>query len=894
MKPEQIFDMTEHISAEYIAEAKPKKLRAMGEIPADANWQETAPEETADSRTGKIMHYITTGFAAAAALALVVGGGLLISRMNKPQIADSGNSAESSTQESRTDSQNDSRSDNSQNDASSVAELTDGYAAGQAAAQADIGAHKAEVALNGTLTATVHKIYAEEGVAVMSPFQEDAFSAHLAAPILAQLETGKTYTFVFEDGRVQVSDRSLLFRDGYFDGALLSALTPEELPVSTVRAPQDGEAGLDGNTVRWSKPCTGDEIYTAQFQKGYEDAYCMWTDKMQLAVLNGEFTAAVTDVMPRYGVSLSEGNAAVMLRLGDFAPDPFYLAINNHEVAETLQAGKTYTFTVRDVYASMAWDTEAAEITASEGIIFTNDGHSLICGAREATAEELAQEEWRVTAKRQYRTEQEQQSLDAKRGSIYGADFLRDDKNLYFQSETLYVPYTGTAHDSLTALKQVDTLPSPYFALTDGEQLFRYEAGKFFRVGENKPFLTIDPKNYISGAYVQQEFPVALAHVTGDWYFLVMDYASDGADGGNYVFWFDIKTGQVLQASDTNLFLSGGQVYAAADGSGAYAACRDAIYFFAMPGEGSNKTYNIPHAPIDPSMTYYFGSCNNWALCNDDLYWYCITDGRIHSIDTATGKESTLTPSEPVLDLYGLNNKLYGISADDPAILLTLDPVSGKASQLIDLKARIDRIASFDSNTITADGKRTLAQSAQFVSIEALWDDLLVAKLDGDMFAVYSLADDSLIIVIGEDKSAPVRPISGKVRRALESAAYELEDYDKNPAYYGQTDLDWTPEGLAAMKALWQRTAAAIGNDTEDVKSVAALACSYMSSNGNLIVAAQQTLEEILGIDATGRDWGYWSTSDYAAQMNTAVIADGTVDAEVAAYIQALAIEGNS
>ena len=889
MKPEQIFDMTEHISAEYIAEAKPKKLRTGEVVPDAKEWHESAPEQSPDSRSGRIIHYITTGFAAAAALALVIGGSMLISRMNKPQIADSGDSGESSLS-STSDSESDSRTDSRQ-ESSSAEQLTGGYAAGRAAAQADLAAGKAEVTIDGTLAVMIHKIYRDSNTVLMSPFQSSAISAVLPAEIVAQMKEGEPYTLVFDKAAFTAAAPALLWNDGWFSGTLLSNAYAAEVPVSSIHTPQEGEYGLDCDTLRWSKPTEGDATYAEDFQKGYGSVMCD-SKAEQEVVLNGAYTATVQELLPGYGLS-SEISAA-MVTVKGLAEQPSYLTLLP-QVAAELTPGRTYTFTVSDLRASMRWEDDATEKPAPEYMLFSGSGYSLADSVHEATAEETAQNAWRVTASRTTRTESEQQSLEAKRGSIYGAEFRRDSKNLYFENETLSVPYAGVG-DMLTRVQRSNVLPPSYvFTLTDGEQLFSYDDGKLYRAGESKPVVTVDLVALgiaQTTPTMQQEIPTALAHVSGDWYFLVMDYVDNGALNGKFMFWFDIKTGQVFTASDTNLFLSSDVLYPAADGKGVYAQSREAIHYFAVPGEGSNQTYNIPEAPIDPSLPLFGSSNYNWALSGSKLFWFCITDGQLHSLDTATGAQSVVKTQEPVISLSGIGGRLFGISENDPSVLLEIDPANGNTTHVVDLSARIGKITNLGAN-ITTDMRQTLAQTAQFIGIEAIWDDMLLAKLNGDMYAVYQFTDDSLMLLCGDQAPDAVK-ITGKVRLVTDQASYELSTYDKNPAYYGTDTLEWTAEGLAAMKALWQRTAAKLDTDDDTMKSMAALACTVITSDGNYSVTSQQTLEELIGVQVTAQDWGWVAPPEFGAALNTAVYGTDKVSAEVGAYIRELAIASNS
>ncbi len=889
MKPEQIFEMTEHISADYITEAKPKKLRTGEVIPAADTWHETAPEQIADSRSGKILHYITTGFAAAAALALVIGGGMLISRMNKPNIADSGQSGESSlnsTNDSRADSAVDSRQE------SAVTEpLTGGYAAGREAAQNDFAAGKAEITLDGKMAVMINKIYKDSNTVVMMPFQSDAISAVLPAEIIAQMKEGEAYTLVFDNAAFTAAVPELLWSDGYFDAMLMHNANAALLPVSSVHTPQDGEYGLDCDTLRWSKPTQGDAAYAAEFRRGY-DAVLSENRADREVELNGSYTATILELLPRYGGTDEIG--AAMVTVKGLAEQPVYLTLPSTVFASGLTAGKTYTFTISGSRASVRWEGEETEMPAPSYLLFSGIGYSLADSVHEATTEELAQDAWRVTASRQTRTEKEQQSLDAKRGSFSSAEYRRDSKNLYFENETVYAPYAGVG-DMLTRVQRTTVLPPEYYALSDGEQLFTFDEGKICRAGESKPVATIDPVALGITAdtlTVQQEIPAAIAHVSGDWYFLVMDYVDNGALNGKFMFWFDIKTGQVIVANDTGLFLGSDLLYPAADGKGVYAQSRDTFYYFAVPGEGSNKTYSIAEAQIDPSLPLFNGTDCNWALCGSKLYWFCIKDGQLHTLDTATGAQSVLKTQEPIISLSGFGGRLFGISENDTSVLLEIDPANGNTKHLVDLSARIGKITSLKGG-ITAEMKNTIAETAQFAGIEAIWDDMLLAKLNGDMFALYQFTDDSLMILCG-DQAPDAMPISGKVRSKTEQAAYELDTYDKNPAYYSTDSYEWTEAGLAAMKALWQRTAAELGSDTDTLKSLVTLTCTTASSNGNVTIAAQQTLEELIGVEVSGMDWGYVGPQEFSAALNTAVYGTDKVSAEVAAYIRELAIAANS
>ena len=106
MKPEQLLDAMEHISQDYIAEAKPKhKLHQESRVEQQArSAAETVtlkPTQQKSQRSGKDItmsnhsfgQRIMTGVIAAAACAVFVGGGIFIAmqaRQNRPETANSG------------------------------------------------------------------------------------------------------------------------------------------------------------------------------------------------------------------------------------------------------------------------------------------------------------------------------------------------------------------------------------------------------------------------------------------------------------------------------------------------------------------------------------------------------------------------------------------------------------------------------------------------------------------------------------------------------------------------------------------------------------------------------------------------------------------------------------
>ena len=98
MKQEQLdklYDITGQISESYIAEAMPRSQKDAHKTEDIAKIKQTASNKEEITMATRITRYITTGFAAAAAIGMVIGGGFLIGHLNRqdPKPGQEGSSA---------------------------------------------------------------------------------------------------------------------------------------------------------------------------------------------------------------------------------------------------------------------------------------------------------------------------------------------------------------------------------------------------------------------------------------------------------------------------------------------------------------------------------------------------------------------------------------------------------------------------------------------------------------------------------------------------------------------------------------------------------------------------------------------------------------------------------
>ena len=273
MKQNEWFEATSRIAEQYITEAKPKHLREAGQPIDRAALIEEKPAEAV--RQSRITRWVTTGFAVAAAVAVVVTGGILVSKVrNKvPSVLNSGTDVTGTETTAVNDSDKDFR---------------EGHDAGAEAAKAAIAADRDKVIFSGTVTDKVSGIYDDQldssmKYVLLGQGESGGRIIHISRTLADTLTIGKTYRFTIDEQVIEAApvDIKTDLVDLPFRSAEAVSVEDSEKNYTFRRAEYDGNASAD---------------FISGYQEGYRDVIMNIDPKQDYYELSGTLTGYVRDV----------------------------------------------------------------------------------------------------------------------------------------------------------------------------------------------------------------------------------------------------------------------------------------------------------------------------------------------------------------------------------------------------------------------------------------------------------------------------------------------------------------------------------------------------------------------------------------------------------------------
>ena len=859
MNRDKLLEMTDQISAKYIAEAKPVKTAARRSLlPESADGMSPAAEaaERADKGPGRIVQYITTGFAAAAALALVIGGGFFISRMNRPSVGNSG--ADSGKPESRYAIETPESSHRS--DESSVP--ADAFVRGQKDGAAAVAAGKAEILLNGTFLGNVRKIYAdpendELQYLLVQPPEHIPVMLHLSKDIFVY--ESRSYVFRFRDGALSTEQFSMLYAESGLNEMLLS-YAKEALPCDSVEPAEslsaEEQSAVNAVQLRWRPAADADSDYQKGYHAGIQDAL----GKSQAVRVEGGFFADIVDLLPNYGTGSIDDmieNAAVVARDKDGL---FYLPFTD-TAAQLLNLsdsvkGKTYFFLIsapRDTYLN-ADDTLRFDF---HNMLRDGDRTLLVYDAREADASEKANPVDNIRIERLFRNEREDAQTKDRRGSLLGGtSVLRDGEKLYFNNESNEISISAVTDGSAIArMRETGLLTTTTFRVTDGERIYQQDAEGFKAIGDSEYFLTFQPAEFgVSERELQEIGSSGIVRVTKEWYFVNLHFTTGDNTGGDFDFWYNAETRSKVitvhggdQEFSTNYFAP--EMIPAADGSAVYLCGEKKIVRVPLPAKMGTELTTFEQAANGAQ------NIGRWAYSKstDEIFWYSNRDNAVYSISGEGGSVKKHQPDVPMLSIFSAGDKLYGISADDTAQLLRLDPATDKTEKVTDLTVCCNAAAEKLSGS-EKDEMRSAAANMQFLRPTAAWDDLIVMLTSNENYAAIDTATGKTVLIHPQDDlrlGACFVKVSGKTVQLLNSACLDAEDC------LLPSRMDYDEEKLSRV---WEKAAKSVQNDPQAVKGL----FGYMLNNSDTAqLAAMQIIEEIYGVQFTDSGFSYMGCRDF-------------------------------
>ncbi|MBQ5335550.1 MAG: hypothetical protein J6Z45_06350 [Oscillospiraceae bacterium] len=275
MKQNEWFEATSRIAAQYITEAKPKHLRESGlSVDSKALLAEELAEKPAEAvRQSRITRWVTTGFATAAAVAIVVTGGVLISRVRGkvPAVLNSGTS-DVTTVQTETGTSADS--------------FQQGHDAGAEAARAAIAAGKDKVIFSGTVTDKVVGIYEDQLDSDMKYvlLGTDSRIIHVSRALADSLTTGKTYRFTIDEQVIEADPFNIKIDNIRFPFRSAEEVSEEGASDNYTfrRAEMDDQAPAE---------------YISGYQEGYRDVIMNQNPEYDNYRLEGTLTCYIRDII---------------------------------------------------------------------------------------------------------------------------------------------------------------------------------------------------------------------------------------------------------------------------------------------------------------------------------------------------------------------------------------------------------------------------------------------------------------------------------------------------------------------------------------------------------------------------------------------------------------------
>ena len=280
MKQNEWFEATSRIAEQYITEAMPKRLQNAGNNSTEFRLTEELPDVR--SRQSRITRWVTTGFATAAALAVVIGGGVLINKMRSkvPTKPGESNVTTAATVSTETTEVNGS--------------FQQGHEAGVAAAKAAVAAGSDRVIFSGTVTDQVQGIYDDSQDSEMKyvvlgrPVAYDyARIIHVSRTMADSLEVGKFYRFEIDE-QITETNPSVLKENRGLPALKFRSAEAVETRDDYTDDISFRRAETDGNT-------SGE--YLRGYQEGYRDLLLNLTIEHNYCRLSGSLTAYVRDVL---------------------------------------------------------------------------------------------------------------------------------------------------------------------------------------------------------------------------------------------------------------------------------------------------------------------------------------------------------------------------------------------------------------------------------------------------------------------------------------------------------------------------------------------------------------------------------------------------------------------
>ncbi|MBQ3940893.1 MAG: hypothetical protein II723_07260 [Oscillospiraceae bacterium] len=755
MKQNEWFEATSRIAEQYITEAKPRHPRTGSGAAEEFRLTEELPDVR--SRQSRITHWVTTGFATAAALAVVIGGGVLISKMRnkvptKPaeSIVTTVGTVVSGTEETTETTDDDG--------------FQAGHTAGAAAANAAIEAGIDKVYFSGSITDTVQDILDDNQDADMKYVvlgRNNAFDyarvIHVSRALADNLKIGTHYQFTIDERITEVNP------------ALLRDKRDLYLSCSSAKAVSSDYMDTAGDDITFSRAET-ESGRSAEFLTGYQEGYrdVVLNPNLQYDFykLSGSLTAYIRGVYnPDVSGDTPEAQKLANCLVIAESPDhksvfPVYYPYTQR--AELVK-GQLVTFLADEAedhalylskYLSSAQisDINPSAVNAFFNAVRTPQAGeennwnrlkaslSMPDSTTDTTADAGHSDETTTTPQDIQDDNKLWELGELPFGYRIGWSFCRSGSELHLEqyNETDTNPHSaqlnggGTAVTHMTKTKTIGEIYTNSVPASDGEKAYILKDGQVISTDGSRVLMT-----GIRTSAGQHFSLYSVEKLSNDCWFVRMTEGWENGGGWVNEYWCDGK-GKSVQISVqctpsyTVLISEDKSCVYYVDEFGIFRANRfekNAVKL--MDGEA------ILALKSDDPETYVATQYS--FLKNNVLYIPVMynSDGS-DTDDVITLKlDGDMTPqltTRPLDYLFRLGGKIYGITKDGVK-LAEYQPETGTVREIANLRSAYAAAAKDGANAAEKAALTELSQHGRITSIGAVWEDLIVVTVTDQTFA---------------------------------------------------------------------------------------------------------------------------------------------------------------
>ncbi|MCR5307339.1 MAG: hypothetical protein K6E36_12695 [Oscillospiraceae bacterium] len=763
MKQNEWFEATSRIAEQYITEARPKRLQSAGNQGADFR---PAEEELPDvrSRQHRIAHWVTTGFATAAALAVVIGGGVLISKFRNKVPTKPGNSEVTTAVTAATDTTEIS------------GDFQQGHEAGAAAAREAVAAGRDRIIFSGTVTDQVAGIYDDaldsdmKYVALGRAAAYDyARVIHVSRTLADSLEVGKFYRFTIDE-RITETDPSALKENkgvpalSFLSAAEVESGTDYEDDITFSRAETNGNTAAD---------------YVRGYQEGYRDVLLNLDVDHNYYRLGGSLTAYIRGVLnPDLGSS-SEAEANDFARCLVVAESPdhksvFPIYYPYKKRAELVQ-GQLVTFLLTQNEDNAIYQAQYLSSRLSSHV---NPAEIEVIFDSLRAPQDGEEANWnRLTAAKQYgddatgttdsgnktETTTTAQADETKvwqqgekpYGFYSGWIFYRDGDELQLEdfvydnrhAMTAMLNGGGTAVTQLADTKPNDAIYNGTYPVSDGEKAYILKDGQIVSTDGSRVLMT-----GIRTSAGQHYSLSKVEKVNNSCWLVTMNESWENGGGWQNEYWCDGNGKTVEISADTTPSYT---VLLAEDGSCVYYLDENGIY---RAGLFEDTAVNIVSGDaIRAARTDQMETYTDWqaAFLKNGTIYIPVTyngDGSPSGDVITVEPEGSKTPTEKHFKLdwtFKAGGRIYGVTQDGTKLAEYL-PETGETRTVADIRSAYAAAAKDSANIALQAELAELGREGRIICVDGIWDDLVIVSVAANTYrthAAVSLANGAVQIL---------------------------------------------------------------------------------------------------------------------------------------------------